>query len=113
MSFSHVLSTDFGFYNCSAVNAYGSDSQTLELRRDGKDGHSDALMLNFSFLDELSISSLSGILAALVVAVLLGLLIFFFCRRRQYRMAHIKGTAQSQSFLLSFHQCCFKFVDFE
>ncbi|VDN95919.1 unnamed protein product [Rodentolepis nana] len=35
MIFSHVLSTDFGFYNCSAVNAYGSDSQTLELRRDG------------------------------------------------------------------------------
>ncbi|KAM7533466.1 hypothetical protein Aperf_G00000125673 [Anoplocephala perfoliata] len=79
MSFSHVLSTDFGFYNCSAVNAYGSDSQTLELRRD----------------DELSISSLSGILAALVVAILLGLLIFFCCRRRQYRMSHLKGTVFS------------------
>ncbi|VDK36649.1 unnamed protein product [Taenia asiatica] len=76
MSFTHVMSTDFGFYNCSAVNAYGSDSQTMELRRD----------------DEISISSLSGILAALVAAVFLALLIFFCCRRRQYRKARLKGN---------------------
>ncbi|CDS35745.1 irregular chiasm roughest protein [Echinococcus multilocularis] len=76
MSFTHVMPTDFGFYNCSAVNAYGSDSQTMELRRD----------------DEISISSLSGILAALVAAVLMALLLFFCCRRRQYRKTRLKGS---------------------
>ncbi|KAL5962523.1 Irregular chiasm C-roughest protein [Taenia solium] len=86
MSFTHVMSTDFGFYNCSAVNAYGSDSQTMELRRD----------------DEISISSLSGILAALVTAVFLALLIFFCCRRRQYRKASYQfptATVRSSSAL--------------
>ncbi|VDD77669.1 unnamed protein product [Mesocestoides corti] len=78
MSFSHVMSTDFGFYNCSAVNAYGSDWQTIELRRD----------------DELSIASLSGIIAALVAAVFFALLLFFYCRRRQYPKPSLKGFGQ-------------------
>ncbi|VDL91292.1 unnamed protein product [Schistocephalus solidus] len=33
LKFSQVLPTDFGFYNCTASNGYGSASQTVELRQ--------------------------------------------------------------------------------
>lgn len=35
MSFKQVMSTDYGFYNCSAVNAYGTAWQTVEMKREG------------------------------------------------------------------------------
>uniref|UniRef100_A0A5K3FUI3 Ig-like domain-containing protein n=1 Tax=Mesocestoides corti TaxID=53468 RepID=A0A5K3FUI3_MESCO len=93
MSFSHVMSTDFGFYNCSAVNAYGSDWQTIELRRDGKLIY---FLVHPILKDELSIASLSGIIAALVAAVFFALLLFFYCRRRQYPKPSLKGKTLSK-----------------
>ncbi|KAL7061735.1 hypothetical protein AAHC03_01033 [Spirometra sp. Aus1] len=76
LKFSHVLPTDFGFYNCTASNGYGTASQTLELRQK----------------DELSVSLVAVVAVAVILFIIFGISFLVYWRKRRDRRTQTKNV---------------------